>query len=73
MSEPKSAMLSRRSFLRGVGTVGVGAMLAACAAPGGASAPQAAAGGEAAPDAEGKTIKFYVLGFTGSDCRRNAR
>lgn len=61
MSEPKTGLLSRRTFLRGVGTVGAGAMLAACAAPGGAPAPQAATGGEAAPDVEGKTIKFYVF------------
>lgn len=41
MSEVKQSganLLSRRNFLRGVGTVGVGAMLAACAAPGGAPA-----------------------------------
>lgn len=58
MSEPKKGMLSRRNFLRGVGTVGVGAMLAACSVPG---APGASTGGEAAPDAAGKTIKFYVF------------
>jgi len=61
MSEPKTGMLSRRNFLRGVGTLGVGAMVAACAAPGGAPAGTAATGGEAAPDAEGKIIKFYVF------------
>ncbi|MEZ4863269.1 MAG: extracellular solute-binding protein [Caldilineaceae bacterium] len=61
MSEPRTGMVSRRSFLRGVGTVGVGALLAACAAPGAAPAQQAASGGDAAPSAEGKTIKFYVF------------
>ncbi len=59
MSEPKKNMLSRRNFLRGVGTVGAGALIAACSSPG--STPSASTGGEAAPDAAGKTIKFYVF------------
>ena len=61
MFETSKGMLSRRTFLRGAGTVGVGALLAACAAPGGAPAGQSAAGGEAAPDVAGKEIKFYVF------------
>ncbi|MCB0122129.1 MAG: extracellular solute-binding protein [Caldilineaceae bacterium] len=63
MSEVKQSganLLSRRNFLRGVGTVGVGAMLAACAAPGGAPASGGESGGDA-PDAAGKEIKFYVF------------
>ncbi|MCB0108877.1 MAG: extracellular solute-binding protein, partial [Caldilineaceae bacterium] len=63
MSEVKQSganLLSRRNFLRGVGTVGVGAMLAACAAPGGAPASGGEGGGDA-PDAAGKEIKFYVF------------
>ena len=59
MSEPRMGILSRRNFLRGVGTVGVGAVLAACSAPGGT--PSTTTGGETAPDAAGKTIKFYVF------------
>lgn len=60
MSEPRTNLLSRRSFLRGVGTLGAGMLLAACAAPG-TPGQQAAPGGEAAPSAEGKEIKFYVF------------
>lgn len=60
MSGPKAGVLSRRSFLRSIGALGAGAMVAACAAPGGAPAQQAT-GGEAAPSTEGKVIKFYVF------------
>ncbi len=64
MSERKSSitsgLLSRRRFLQGIGTVGAGAMLAACAAPGASTAP-AGEGSAAAPDAAGKEIKFYVF------------
>ncbi|MEZ4868606.1 MAG: extracellular solute-binding protein [Caldilineaceae bacterium] len=51
--------MSRRAFLQGVGVVGIGGALAACATvPGGSNT---AAGGENAPAAEGKTIQFWVF------------
>jgi ABC-type glycerol-3-phosphate transport system substrate-binding protein len=60
MSTDHKLLMSRRGFLRGAGTLGVGALLAACAAP--AGAPAASQSGEAsAPSSEGKTIKFYVF------------
>lgn len=60
MSEPKTGLLSRRSFLRSIGAVSVGAMLAACAAPGGAP-QQAGTGGEAAPAKEGVVIQHWIF------------
>ncbi len=58
MTRPKSGAVSRRSFLQGVGTVGAGLLLAACAPSG---AEPAADGGGDAPDVAGKEIKFYVF------------
>ncbi len=60
MTEISKQLLSRRSFLRAAGSVGAGALLAACAAPTG-SAPSDASGDSAAPSSEGKVIKFYVF------------
>ncbi len=60
MTEISKQLLSRRSFLRAAGSVGAGALLAACAAPTG-SAPSDANGESAAPSSEGKVIKFYVF------------
>lgn len=60
MTTISKQVLSRRSFLRAAGSLGAGALLAACAAPSG-SAPSESSGESAAPSSEGKVIKFYVF------------
>jgi hypothetical protein len=60
MTTISKQVLSRRSFLRAAGSLGAGALLAACAAPSG-SAPSESSGESAAPSTEGKVIKFYVF------------
>lgn len=60
MTTISKQVLSRRSFLRAAGSLGAGALLAACAAPSG-SAPSESSGESAAPSSESKVIKFYVF------------